>query len=476
MSLKYASGFSFGMANLVAVAFTLAGCEETGTIPPADAGTDSGVTRQITYTPSGCDYTVTTPLVNSSAMHADAAGTTPAPDHIHVSWAGPSHSTFAVNWHTGYDTMLSQVLYGTDEAAVTSADGAGASVTVQDGHSMVYGSDLSFRIHEAHVCGLAAGTRYFYKVGGAGHWSEVFDVATAPAVGATESFTFAVSGDSRNEPSVWADTQKAINTHAVDFQVFSGDAVVLGPLQAEWNAFFEAASGDVSVQDVLARTPFMLANGNHDGLATNYLAQFALPQDQSAGEGGEGEEWYSFDYGNAHFVVLNDTTTGATLSGAETDWIRADFAAVNRATTPWLFVIHHIPPYTCATAHSPDLNIRAAWQPLYDEARVDFVFNGHNHNYERSKPIRGFAAGGTEGQIQATGTAGIPVNNSGTVYVVAAGAGAPLYGVDPSTTSYTQIAESVRNYVIIQIEGNTMHYTAYRLDGTVLDQFDYTKE
>lgn len=462
---------------LCSVFLCLAACEETGTIDLGDASTSDAepIAHSLSYTPDGCSYTVATPLVNEALMHGDVVGANPAPDHVHVSWAGETSTTFAVNWRTGLDTTLTQVLYGTDEAAVAAADGAGEGVAIQSGHAMSY-SDNSLRIHEVHVCGLTAGTRYFYKVGGAGHWSEVFDVATAPTLGTTESYTFAVSGDSRNEPTIWAETQRAIQTQAVDFQVFSGDAVVLGPLQAEWNAFFEAEFDGVSVQDVIARTPFMPANGNHDGLATNYLAQFALPQEVSDGEHGNGEEWYSFNYGNAHFVVLNDTTQGSTIEGTEATWLRADLAAVDRSVTPWIFVVHHVPPYTCATAHSSDLTLRAAWQPILDEARVDFVFNGHNHNYERSKPIRGFASGGTEGEIQATATNGVPVNNSGTVYVVAAGAGAPLYGVDPASSAFTQVAESVRNYLIVRIEGRTMHYTAYRLDGTVLDQFDYTKE
>lgn len=464
-------------ALLLAFLCVLPGCEETGSVAAGDAGvgSDASVAHTLSYTPEGCAYTVATPVVNEAVMHAEQAGASPEPGHVHVSWAGDTSTTFAVNWRTGADTTLSQVLVGTDEASVMAADGANENVAVQAGHSMLYG-DNSIRIHEVHVCGLSAGTRYFYKVGGSGHWSEVFDVGTAPTLGATESFTFAVSGDSRNEPAIWAETQHAIQSHAVDFQVFSGDAVVLGPLQAEWNAFFEAEFSGVSVQDVLARTPFMTANGNHDGLATNYLAQFALPQEESDGEHGDGEEWYSFNYANAHFVVLNDTVQGSTIEDSEATWLRNDLMAVDRSVTPWVFVIHHVPAYTCATAHSSDLTLRAAWQPIFDEAQVDFVFNGHNHNYERSKPIRGFASGSTEGEIQATGANGIPVNNSGTVYVVAAGAGAPLYGVDPSASAFTQVAESVRNYLVVQIEGKTLHYTAYRLDGTVLDQFDYTKE
>jgi hypothetical protein len=102
------------------------------------------------------------------------------------------------------------------------------------------------------------------------------------------------------------------------------------------------------------------------------------------------------------------------------------------------------------------------------------VFNGHDHDYERSKPIRGFDADGMTGTIAEQGAMGIPVAASGTVYVVAAGSGAPLYGVDP-TCYHTQITESVINYVIVQVDGLTMTYTAYRMDGSVIDQFEYTK-
>jgi hypothetical protein len=217
----------------------------------------------------------------------------------------------------------------------------------------------------------------------------------------------------------------------------------------------------------------MPANGNHDGLAINYVLQFALPQDETAGERAQGEEWYSFDYGNAHFVVLNDSAGNTLVEGAQRDWLRQDLMAVDRARTPWVFSVHHKPPYSCSTNHGSDIPLRNAWQPLYDEFEVDVVFNGHDHDYERSRPIRGIRDGSTDGIVAESGTNGIPVDQSGTVYIVAAGAGAPLYGVD--TCYHTHVTESTRNYVLVDIDDKTFHYTAYRLDGTVLDEFEYTK-
>ena len=115
-----------------------------------------------------------------------------------------------------------------------------------------------------------------------------------------------------------------------------------------------------------------------------------------------------------------------------------------------------------------------AWQPLFDEFGVDLVLNGHNHSYERNVPIRGFNAGTSEGTIQTAGTNGIPLAANGTMYVVSGGAGAPLYELEPATP-YTVVSESTHHYIIIEIEGKTMRYTASRLDGTELDAFEYTR-
>ena len=341
------------------------------------------------------------------------------------------------------------------------------------------------RVHEAHVCGLSAGTRYFYKVGGAGHWSSVYEVSTSPPIGTTEPWSFAVTGDSRgNEDNAWAIAQRRVFEAGVDLQIFSGDAVLLGNLQSQWNSeFFEPTDGTFAMSDSLAQVPLMMANGNHDVLATNYLAQFAFPQESSTGETSEGEEWYSFDYGNAHFVFLNDTVfnTGV-IAGAERNWLAEDLrrADMNRAAVPWIFVVHHKPLYTCLSRHSPEVSLRSAWQPLFDQYHVDVVWAGHNHVYERSRPIRGLD--GTEGVVAAVGGANYEPQisdgtASGTVYVVAAGVGAPLYAVQ-STCSFSApgVGRAVRNYVRVQVAGRTLTATVYdALSGTVIDTFSWTK-
>tara|TARA_B100001750_G_scaffold207080_1_gene185168 strand:+ start:1661 stop:3154 length:1494 start_codon:yes stop_codon:yes gene_type:complete len=491
---------------LLLAASLFTGCgDDDGASPdsgPADAGVDAapaprdlGQERELTvfdYVPEGCSGTVRTPEVVEAGMGGETLGAAPTPDHVHVAIGEEASTTFAVNWHTDLATDVTQILYGLDEDAVDAADGATDEVAVRSGHTLVYETryetltdSLDVRIHEVHVCGLEPSTTYYYKVGGPGAWSETFDVATAPVLGSTEPWTFAASGDSRNNTAgVWQLAQRQILEAGADLHVFSGDAVNLSALQTEWDAFFEAREGDFQVQDALARIPFMVSNGNHDNLRVNYLAQFAMPQDISEGEGGQGEEWYSFDYANAHFVVLNDTVEDdATISGPEADWLRADLAAVDRDVTPWVFAVHHRNLYTCMSSHSPSGQLRTAWQPIYDEFAVDVVFQGHNHVYERSRPIRGLTAT-NEGVVAAEGAGGEPTfeapgggsgEPSGTLYFTAAAIGAPLYEVSDACPT-TRAAQGVANYLMVDVDDRSITFTARNIEtGAVIDELTYSK-
>src|SRR5262249_29484383 len=157
-------------------------------------------------------------------------------------------------------------------------------------------------------------------------------------------------------------------------------------------------------------------------------------------------------YANAHFIVLNDSVaSGMTIAGTEAAFLRADLAMVDRTRTPWIFAMHHQPFYTCLSTHAPDADVFNGWQPIFDQYEVDIGFAGHNHVYERSKPIRGASSG--TGVIAPSSGNGVPTistgsHPSGTIYVVAAGVGAPLYNVSESC-AFTFMGRQLRTYVIV---------------------------
>jgi hypothetical protein len=436
------------------------------------------VQPQLSYTPAGCNYTVWTPWGVANPKQLGSAGTplTMAPLHVHASFAGDPSSTFAVNWKAEPGATLVQILYGTDKSAVSSATAAGSGVNLQNGHSFDIisaqdGTSLAVHIQEAHVCGLTPATTYYYKVGNTGAFSDVYSVTTAPPVGSTTEFKFATAGDARDDPNTFAQAEADMAARGPAFEVFSGDAVDVGAEQYEWDQLFEASASNVTVQSVLASLPFMTTNGNHENLALNFLGQFALPQQAGGGEddtGGQGhpteKAWYSFNYGNVHFIVLNDTTVNLiTLLGAEKNWLASDLGQVNRSQTPWIIVTHHQPIYSCDNVHGSDQGLGDAWQPLFDQYQVDLVLNGHVHNYQRSNPVRGSNVNAPAGQ--------------GTIYVVAGAVGAPLYGYNTGSCAFSETGATTSNYAIVDVKGNTLTFTAYDLMGgdVQLDQFTLTK-
>jgi hypothetical protein len=145
--------------------------------------------------------------------------------------------------------------------------------------------------------------------------------------------------------------------------------------------------------------------------------------------------------------------------GAQTAWLEHTLAAARRdPSIDWIVVqMHQIACSSSATGNGSDLGIRQAWLPLFDKYQVDLVLNGHDHDYERSFPCRGFdSMAGTEVATGApvqtlrphpvtTADTGVFDTSQGTVHLVlgCGGTNANLddYGVDTAgapTPDYTE--------------------------------------
>ena len=96
-----------------------------------------------------------------------------------------------------------------------------------------------------------------------------------------------------------------------------------------------------------------------------------------------------------------------------------------------------------------DSDVREHLVPLLSQRRVDVVFNGHMHGYER-------------GEWQ------------GVTYVTTGGGGGAL---DQGCTAWPHIVVSsfVHHMLGVDIEGKRLSVTARALDGTVIDRFAFEK-
>jgi len=404
------------------------------------------------YAPDGCTHQVFIPpgVLDFTRGDRSTFGAAPAPTSVHVTWPADPATTIAFLWNTDRATRATVVQYGTDRSALD------REVT---GHVASGGlSGVIVTAHEAHACGLTPDTTYYYRVGGEGHWSDVQRFKTAPAPGQSDyDVNFAVTGDSRDDVSVWRAVQERILSVSAmrqpDFEVFSGDAVYYGGIQSLWDDWFTGAA------PTLRTMPFVNAHGNHEGLSINYLLQFALPQ---AGRPDQDELYFSFDYGPLHFVFINDTPfdgdyTGG-LFGSQLRWLRDDLtrARARRASVPWVVAVHHKGLYSAST-HMLDedvLRMREVLTPVYAEFGVDLVLNGHDHHFEITHPLDG---------------RGEPTSpERGTVYITAAAAGAGLYSTYPAP--WQRYGESAVNFLLVHATMRALDVTPYRGDGTLIAQ------
>ncbi|MDA1315174.1 MAG: DNRLRE domain-containing protein [Acidobacteria bacterium] len=298
---------------------------------------------------------------------------------------------FPVKWRTN-STTDSRVRYGTQQGNLNQSASAGAAVTN----------------HEIAVSGLAADTKYYYSVGNAaaplaGGDSGHFFV-TSPVTGTAKPTRIWVLGDSgtadANAQAVRDAFANYTGVQNPELLLMLGDNAYNNGTDAE----YQSAVFDMYPQ-FLRNTILWPTLGNHDGQSADsngqsgpYYDIFSLPKSAEAGGVATGTEaYYSFDYGNIHFVCLESFETDRSTGGAMLSWLVTDLEA---NTQPWLIAFWHHPPYSKGS-HDSDTDglmtdMRQNALPILEQHGVDLVLTGHSHSYERSFLIDGhYGASGT---------------------------------------------------------------------------------
>lgn len=253
-----------------------------------------------------------------------------------------------------------------------------------DGQYELRGPDLTSRagyIHRVHLAGLTAGTSYYYRVGdGKGNWSSVASFKTAGENESDFSFLYVTDsqGFTESDFSFWG---RLINTAATahedfDFILNLGDAVEDGKNQYHWQMFFDAA------RNVIRNNTFVSVAGNQDKKYTMTHFTFGAEDNRTALVSG----YYSFDYGNVHFTVLNTGDGDKDLDKTQLKWLEADLESAEGKEK---ILLIHKAPYSDAN-HCNDAEIVAIRKqilPICDTYGVSVVIQGHDHYFIRSTPV-----------------------------------------------------------------------------------------
>ena len=254
--------------------------------------------------------------------------------------------------------------------------------------------------HTVLVNGLSPATEYFYSIGNsagtiAGDASYHFGTSPVPGDAATTRVW--VIGDSGTANSNARAVRDAFKTWSAsqpaDFMLMLGDNAYNDGTDVEYqNAVFD------TYPELLRQLPVWPTLGNHDGHSADsgtqtgpYYEIFDLPKlAEAGGQSSFTEAYYSFDYGNIHFVVLDSYDSDRSTGGNMLQWLESDLALNDK---PWLIGVWHHPPYTKGSHNSDTegglIDMRQNALPILEAWGVDLVMTGHSHTYERSFLVDG---------------------------------------------------------------------------------------
>ena len=392
---------------------------------------------------------------------------------------GTPHS-IVVRWRTNTPTS-SRVTYGLSPNNLTESVVQSASITE----------------HAVTLTGLEPDTTYFYAVGSAsavlagGDANHFF--VTAPPTGSDRPVRVWVLGDSGTANFDARRVRNAYYAYAVDrhtdLWLMLGDNAYHRGADAE----YQTAVFDF-YPDMLRKSVLWPTLGNHDALSASaatqsgpYFAFFNLPTMGEAGGLSSGTEaYYSFDYANIHFIVLDSSETIYANPAPMLSWLANDLAATSQ---PWKIAYFHHSPYSKGS-HDSDTDslmtrMRTQALPILEAGGIDLVLGGHSHNYERSTLMNGHYGRSTTldptmivdaGDGQPTGDGvyrKLDGANQGAVYaVVGCSGGVNLAPLDHPTMPFTA---ELPGSAVLEIEGEQLNFIFLDRTGQQSDHFTISK-
>jgi predicted phosphodiesterase len=268
-------------------------------------------------------------------------------------------------------------------------------------------------------------------------------------------FNFAAAGD-------WGCTDDTINT--VDNMVDKKPELVLGLGDYSYESTSDCWFQRIDTIDEKMK----IAIGNHDRddeKLPAFMNHFGLR-----------EQYYSFDLQNIHFLALS-TEVSFNVNSAQYKFVKDDLSkAASNPNIDWIIAYYHRPMYTLPSTHPAITFLRSIYHPLFEQYGVDLVLQGHNHNYQRTYPIK-FNSVNPGHPIETSTNTTNYTDPDGQIFVTVGTGGDSLYPFRGKEDYFVKqyIGFGMLN-VDITNNGRTLTGKFYdNADGTTIDQFTIYK-
>jgi hypothetical protein len=259
--------------------------------------------------------------------------------------------------------------------------------------------------------------------------------ASSPSTATISNFNFAAVGDT-NCNSTTVNIVEDIQAKSPEIVLGLGDYIYNDDEAACWLEIVEPIDDKIKI-----------AIGNHEtgAILTELMEHYGLT-----------DQYYSFDYQNVHFTVMSDYVPDEVGSEQYT-FVQNDLAkAASDPNIDWIVIVHHEHPYASTKNEIIHAAIKwkEAYHPLFDQYDVDLVLQGHQHNYQRTYPIK-YNDDSPANPIITDRNKSTYTNPEGQIYLTVGTGGASLHNLNGNKAPYLITAQDeVYGFLNIDITNN----------------------
>ncbi|TMW90089.1 hypothetical protein EJD97_016221 [Solanum chilense] len=305
---------------------------------------------------------------------------------------------------------------------------------------------------------------YIYQLG-EHNSTRTFSFTTPPKVGPDVPYTFGIIGDLGQTFDSNQTLEHYLSNPKGQAMLFVGDLSY-----ADHYPFHDNVRWDTFgrfIEKSAAYQPWITAAGNHEldfapEIGENtpfkpYTHRYHVPYKASQSTS---PLWYSIKRASTYIIVLSSYSAYGKYT-PQYSWLEQEFAKVNRTETPWLIVLLHSPWYNSNNYHYMEgESMRVMFESWFVQNKVDMVFAGHVHSYERSERVSNVMYNITNGQST-------PIEDPSAPIYITIGDGGNIEGIANNFTepqpSYSAYREASFGHAVLEIKNRThAYYTWHR--------------
>lgn len=377
-----------------------------------------------------------------------------APQQVHITQGDTVGKAIIVSWITPSEPGSKRVYYGQEKGMYKQyAEGTVSKYTF-------YNYTSGF-IHHCTIKNLKYNTKYHYKLG-EGDSAQEFWFWTPPSIDPDAAYAFGVIGDLGQTYDSKRTLQHYMQGNGQTL-LYVGDLSYADRYPNHDNNRWDTWGR--FVQANTAYQPWIWTAGNHEldflpNLGETkpfkpYLNRFPTPYRAS---NSTSPLWYSVKRASAHIIVLSSYSAYGNYT-PQYRWLQQELAAVDRTKTPWLIVLMHSPWYNSNEHHYMEgESMRVQFESWFKDAKVDIVFAGHVHAYERTYRISNVAYDIVNGAC-------VPVRDESAPIYITIGDGGNSEGLAAGFTepqpNYSAMREASYGHAMLEIKNRTHAYYSW---------------